>query len=228
MALFDLDLYFVDLFATFLNGLKDNLHGGVLDDVFAMRPDEERARIAQFLTCTTFTKDVRERGEGERVVVIIPSLPTTMIPFPQVAVYLGEETSAGWSMGERADDSARPVTREGETLAWDYTYGYFAGVTCRIDILAGSREEVLWLTRLCHRALLGQTLALDALGVKEPAISLSDLQIEQQQMPALVFGRRVTYAAKVLQTWIERKPVGCYETGVNKALAGLTTVNGGY
>ena len=81
-----------------------------------------------------------------------------------------------------------------------------SAISYRADIFCNTPEETVWLSRLCQRALFSKVLALDAMGVKEPRISMADLRLEQEHFPSQVFARGISLSAKAFHTWHETIP----------------------
>jgi hypothetical protein len=214
----NLDLYLIDTFIDFFaEAQKDST---IIDDLFADRPVEERQKIMIYLTARTFVTrmDIVEDG---KVVYVIPSFPTASLPFPQIGVYMGGDDAQDFFVGQDTGRPPEAFVLNGEATAWDWEKGYYASVNYRVDIIAETKHEVIWLSRLCQVAIARKIMELNRIGVIEPRIGAADTKIEQEQFPTMVFSRAVTLSAKSLHTWNERVPVETYQTGINTAVQGV-------
>ena len=220
MAFLDLDIYFVNTIAAFLQSVKDDQTNLVINDMFGGQSANFRAAVVQYLGSLEISTDLRDReSDDTRVLYILPSFTLADLPFPQISIYLGNEDSQDFMLGSETGGDTLPVVVDGVTVGWDVEQGYWAGVNYRADIVCGTKEETIWLSRLCQRAILDKILELDGMGVKEPRISLADLKLEQEQFPTMVFARGLMFVAKSLNTWNLRIPATVdYETGTNTAL----------
>jgi hypothetical protein len=212
-----LDLHFVELFSTFIETAKND-GGLIVSDLFADRPEEERAAIMKYLTRHSIITDMTQMCEDdENVIYVIPSFPLTNFPMPQIGVYMGPETSSDFFVGNNLGKSW-PVMKDNATIGYDNAKGYYANVNYRADVVCLSKLEAIWLGKLCQRALAGDIPALEGMDITEHVISAVDTQLENVQFPALVFSRAVTYSGKALQWWKERVPTFQFQEGINKAL----------
>jgi hypothetical protein len=213
----NLDLYFRDLFASFLNQIKTD--DWIIDDLFKDRPDAERHAIKKYLMSRRIVTDIQEQEESP--IYVIPSFVLNGLPFPQIAIHLGGENSQDHFVGMETGGDPIPVMKNNEVVAWDQERGYYAAVNYRADIIANSKDEVIWLSRICQRAIAGKILELDEMGVIEPHIGTADTELEQKFYPAIVFSRAVVFSGKSLHTWMERAPVQePYEIGDNTVVTG--------
>lgn len=221
MAFLNLDLYLVDTYCAFFAAAQAD-PDFYIGDVFADRPEAERVEIAAYIAGLTVTSNLRDRDSERRYLYVLPSFPLLDLPFPQIGVFMGPEETQEFFLGLATGAAPKPVMNvQGATVAYDQTEGYYAGFNYRSDIVCNTREEVIWLSRLCQRAVVEKIIDLDSLGVTEPRISLNELQLDREQFPAMVEARALTLAGKVLQTWTKRTPAGgTYQTGINKALEG--------
>lgn len=219
MAFPNLDLFLIDLFAAFIERIKGETDRFTLDDLFGDRPEEEREAVALYLSGVNIAKDIREREDGERYLYIIGSFPTMELPFPQIGVYIAPEDTSDFFVGNDVGIESEAVRDGIDTIiAWDQTLGCASNGTYWCDIICNTKDEVVWLSRICQRAIIEHLDDLALLNAIEPKISMGDLKPEQEHFPGLVFARRVTLTAKVFQTWKKRLTVGTYATGINKAL----------
>jgi hypothetical protein len=214
MSFINIDLYLVDLFHSFIKSVQDDDNCRVIDDVFSDRPVPYREAIKGYLRSKHITKDFGDR-EREDNIYVLPSHPLRELAFPQVAIYLAEENSADWYLGGITGTDLIPID-EPDFTGYGIENGAIAMATYRADIVANTKEEAIWISRLCQRAIYGKILELDGMGVKEAKVGMADLQLHPEHFPSLVFGRGVFLTAKVIQTWIERQPaLGTYEVGRN-------------
>lgn len=215
----NLDLYLVELFCLYLNWVRNDPEHTAIADVFGKHTPEYRGRIASYLASLNITTDIREREEGVRYLYILPSFPMADLPFPQIGIYLGEEVETDHYLGDIVTDEQITITGPGgEPIAVDNIYGECSQATYRADVLDNSKEAVVWLSRLCQRAIISKKSELSQLGAQEINMSLSDLKIEQEQFPTVAFGRALTVTSKIVQTWKKREPIYTYGEGVNTAL----------
>jgi hypothetical protein len=193
----------------------------VVADLFEDRSAAEQAEIAAYLTARLFTGDVRDRG-GNRRVFILPHFPAVDLPFPQIGIYSGEVDSNDRVLGD-ATGETEPVY-DGETLiGWDETKGYWELSSWNIDVIAATKDETIWLSRLCQYFICQQLLDLHQQGIIEVGIALTDLRMDKGTLqPMQAFVRGVKVHCRVANTWKKRLPVGTYQTGNNLALEGVS------
>lgn len=214
MAFINLELYLRDLFAAALEEARND--DRVIADLFSDRPEDERFAAQQYVASRRVLTDMYEElGKGERGIYVTPSFPIGNLPFPQIGIYMGTEDSADHMVGQDTGAAPVPVVQNEVTVAWDIEKGYFAGINYRADIIANSKDEVIWLSRICQRALAKNILALEAKGVIEVRISAGDTKPEQEHFPTLIFSRAVIVTGKALHTWTVRTPAYGYELGNN-------------
>ena len=189
-----------------------------LEEIFDDLDAAEIADIRQFLAGATTTKNTRDRG-GRRIYVL-PHYPQAEIPFPQIGVSLGNEDTADRFLGDDTGGEAEPVLDDDENvIAHDLQKGYWGSGLWMIQIMAHTKDEVIWLSRLCQQALVDSFAALAEMGLLEVSLSLADLRPDPQYYPEFVFLRGVkVIAGKVANTWKKRIPASFYQTGVNLAV----------
>ena len=211
-----LDLYFRDLFAAFLV-LAQSDDGSIINEVFADRPVEERAAARAYLANRQIITDFTDMDEKARTLFVVSSFIVSTFPFPQIGVYMGPEESFDFFLGNNLGVSEPVLDKEGNTVGFDVAEGYFSSVSFRADIIDNSKMGVIWLSRLCQRAIASKITELESMGVTEHRIGAVDTRIEQEHYPALVFSRAVTYSGRALFTWNRRAPAVDYDLGVNTA-----------
>lgn len=190
-----------------------------VDDLFEDMTATERAEIAAYIDDTIFTRDLRERRDGQRYVYIAPHFPMVEFPFPQIGVSLGSETTSDKYLGDVSGPTTEVKDEYGNTIGWDVLKGYYASATWNIDVVCNTKDEAIWLSRFCQLFVCQALEDLDAMGVLEVVVATSDMRLEQEHFPHIVFNRRVVVSAKVANTWKKRLSPYEYRTGVNLALA---------
>jgi hypothetical protein len=215
MAFINLELYFRDLFAAAI--VEAGTDDRIIADLFSDRPEAERSAVQQYFSERRVLTDMNEElGKRERGIYVLESFPLGHLPFPQIGVYLGGEDSQDFMLGQETGAPPVPVLVNNEITNWDTEKGYYAGINYRADIIANSKAEVIWLSRICQRAIASNIMALEAKGVIEARISAGDTKPEQEHYPALVFSRAVIFTGKSLHTWTTRVPVyNGFEIGNN-------------
>lgn len=217
MSLVNLDLYLVDLFHDFLKEVNNDNNSKVIDEIFQDRPEAYREAIKSYLHTMNVTKDLQDRSRDGRNIYILPSHPLRELAFPQIAVYLADEHSTDWYLG--GTTGTDPVyIEEPDFIGWEYEEGYIAQAQYRVDVVANTKEETIWLARLCQRAVLGNIKIMETLGFVELNIGMADLQLHPEHFPSQVFGRGVFLNGKAQQTWTHRVVAQFYQTGDNLAL----------
>lgn len=189
-----------------------------LEQIFDDFEEAEVAEVRQYLAGLTPTGNLRDKGKGR--LFVMPSYPLSDLPFPQIGVSVGSEDTADRFLGDETGGDPAEVFDEDENLiAWDLERGYWGSGMWMVQIMAATKEEVIWLSRLCQQAIVDGFDALDALGVKEVALAVADLRPDPQYYPQNLFlrGLKVT-AGKVANTWLKRIPASVYRTGVNLTL----------
>lgn len=189
-----------------------------IDDLFEDLDDDERAEITTYLQSIVFTKNLRERDDNQRYVYIVPHFPMIDMPFPQIGISLGTETTSEKFIGDYTGDPTPVMDTNGKTIAWDQSKGYYANANWNIDVVCATKDEAVWLSRFCQLFVCQQLEALDAIGVVEVAIATADMKVEQEHFPHIVFNRRVMVTGKAANTWKKRISAYEYQTGMNLAL----------
>lgn len=192
-----------------------------VDDLFEDLDEGERLEITEYLQGLTFTQNLRERGEEQRYVYILPHFPMVDMPFPQIGISLGQESAAERFLGDYTGEAIPVEDEDGKVIAFDIPKGYYAAANWNIDIICPTKDEAVWLSRFCQLFVCRLLEELDAMGVVEVSIALADVTIPQEHLPHVLFNRRVTISAKAANTWKKRVPATYYDTGINKALSTL-------
>lgn len=217
MGLLNLDLYLVDLFHDFINGVKNDDNCRMVDEIFADRPDQYREMVKGYLRSMNITKDLQDRAREERNIYILPSYPLRDLAFPQIAIHLADENTTDWFLGEMSSNPPAAISEPG-FVGWEIEHGCFAQARYQADIVANTPEESIWLARLCQRALLGNVRQMEAMGFIEMTVGMADIQLHPEHFPSQVFGRGVFVNGKAGHTWTVRIPQSTYQTGNNTAL----------
>lgn len=188
-----------------------------ISDLFEDMTPAEQTRIANYLRSITITDDVRDRGD--RRLFILPHFPLIDLPLPQIGLSVGEESAGERVLGDYAGEATPVADSDGTVIAWDIPHGYFANGSWNIDIVTASKDETVWLSRLCQYFICRSLDDLDGYGIKEISLSLTDIKIEQQTMqPGDFFARSIRMTGKAANTWIKRVSASYYQTGINLAL----------
>lgn len=214
----NIDLWLVNQFVTQFQSAPLDL-AVMIDDTFPDLDGETRARVLHWLSERAIVTDVRESQEG-KTLTILPGFPVVDVPFPQITVVtageVGNDIPLGFGEGEAAavydDDDPETV------VGWDRPKGYWSVNTYQIQVLCGHWWELVWLTRLCQRFILGMERVLSTQGVHIEAITVADLQLSREQFPTLAYARGISLTCRAFQKMTERLPASYYETGMNKAL----------
>lgn len=205
----------------FLQGFTDAQNLGLaIPDTFEDLDPEEQADIALYLSRRVVTNDIRERSADERFLYIVPHFPIAGYPFPQIGISVGQESPGDKFLGDYVGETLEVTDAEGNVIGWDTVKGYFAAATYNIDVVCNTKDEAIWLSRLCQHFICQALGQLTEVGIMQVDISLTDPKIDPQAatQPADIFTRTVTVSALVANTWKVRKPAYTYATGVNKAL----------
>lgn len=218
MAIPDVDLYLVDIIIELLNGAKGDL-AYLIDDVFSLRPDSERASLREYLGGMEITDNVELRDDRKRFLYVIPSHPLMDVPFPQIAVTVPNEQINDFPLGNAPDDTPREVRdSSGEIIGYDVSQSCFAAGQWHIEVVAGTKIETVWLSRLVQVAVLRNLDQMDQIGVKNITLGMMDLQLDPKQLPQLAYARRVQVNGLTVHEWTTRIKPSYYQTGVNLAV----------
>jgi hypothetical protein len=205
----------------FLQGFADaQALGLAIPDAFEDLDPEEQSDIALYLSRRTVTDDIRERAADERFLYIVPHFPLAGYPFPQVGISVGQESPGEKFLGDYTGETVEVTDDGGDVIGWDTVKGYLAAATYNIDVVCNTKDEVIWLSRLCQYFICQSLGDLTEAGIMQVDITLTDPRIDPQAatQPADIFTRTVTVSAQVANTWKVRKNAYTYATGVNKAL----------
>lgn len=215
----NVDIFLVKAVLATLNELKSSAGRYKVDELFEDLDPAERQEVHQYLNAMVPTSDIRERGK--RHLYVLPNFPLAEIPVPQIGISLGaEETAERW-LGDDPGIDPEPVMQGDQLVAWDHYRGYWAAASWNMDLVVQTKDEAIWLSRICQLAACENFDALDAMGVKEVTVALQDVRIDPKMFPDMVFVRSVRVSAgRILNSWKKRIPVGAYtyQTGINTAL----------
>ena len=218
MAFNDVDLYLSDKLMETINELRgDDIY--VLEDAFSGRPERELAALREYLGKLVLTDDVDHRKkDGEHVLYVLLSFPLADLPAPQICITLPTEQANDFPLGAGVQDTEEATDGDGNVTGYVIRKGYFAQGQWNVDILAASKLEAIWLARMVQLTILRCLDDMDLNGVKNVSFNTVDLEIAQQQLPQLMFARRIQISGVVIQEWIEHQSNGIYAEGVNLAL----------
>lgn len=213
----NVDLLLVKIF---LNGFSDaQTLGLAIPDVFEEMDNAEQSEIALYLSRIRATDDITERDSGQKYIYILPHFPLAGYPFPQIGISLGQENTESKFLGDQTGESQPVADTNGNIVAWDVVKGYLASATWNVDIIGATKDETIWLSRLCQYFICQHLDYLTTAGVMEVGINLSDVRIDTQlAQPADFFTRTVSVSARVANTWKKRIGAYTYDTGINKSL----------
>jgi len=222
MAFPNVDKFLVKWFLQRFEEVQLDLERFVEDTFNDLEAETEQVEIITYLTETTFTDSVQDREEGKRFAYILPHYPVAEVNFPQIAISLGQENQSDKFLGDATGESFPVTDDDGNIVAFDVQKGYLATATWQIDVVCGTKDEAIWLSRCCQRFICEALDELDQIGANEISISLADLKLDDKAMmqPMTVFNRAISISAKVANTWLKRVPAYTYRTGNNVALDG--------
>lgn len=217
----NLDKLLVKLFLEKIRALRTD-ESYRLEELFGDFDAGEIQQVRQYLNAVTATDNIRDRGTG-RFLYILPHYPLAELDYPQIGISVGTEDTAERFLGDETGDEPYPVKDgSGKVIAWDLRRGYWGSGQWNIEIAAGTKDEVIWLSRLCQLALVDNFTTLDAVGIKEVTLALADLRPDPNYYPQNIFLRGIKLVAgKVANTWAKREAASYYQTGVNLALEDL-------
>lgn len=216
----NVDKILTDIFIAGLNEAKNDSR--IVADCFEEMGHDVQAEISLYLSRLHVTGDIRDREDTRRYLYVLPHFPVSGYPFPQIGVSVGQESTSDKFLGDYSGDSFPVRDSDNNVIAWDVEKGYIASGSYTADIICSTKDEVVWLSRLCQYTICQRLQDLDQMGIKEVNITLGDPRIDPQSMtqPADVFARAVSLTAKVINTWKKRVPAYTYITGINKAVGG--------
>lgn len=187
----------------------------IVPDLFDDLSVAEQAEITQYIQRKSFTDDLRERTDSE--VFIFPSYPMFTVPLPQIGISLGSENDAERFLDDSVGVSTAYPDSTNQTH-WLIPKGYWAAATYQCDIVATTKDEVIWLSRFVQRFIMEEQDTMDQIGVKEVSVSLQDTMIKSEHQPTTAFSRALRISCKVANRWNKLVPVSYYATGNNLAL----------
>lgn len=206
----NIDKLLVKIFAAGFTSLQQD--ATPVSEIFEDLDDSEQNEIITYVRKKQISTDIRDH-EGSQL-YILPNFPLLAAPLPQIGVTLGSEQSDR-SIGDWTGE-ATPVKDAGNNvIAWKAPKGCLANSTWNINIVAATKDEVAWLTRICQACIYDALDTLDAAGVLEAVINVADVKIEQEQIPMAVFARMITVTGRVAHTWSKLIPNTVYTTGNN-------------
>jgi len=213
----NVDLILRDLFLADFQATKTTPEFAVAD-LFDDRSEEEQAEIVEYLISRRFTGSVQDRGDDRRV-FILPHFPVSDLPFPQIGIYSGEVDGLDRLLGDYSGESEAVKNEDGEVIGWAQIKGYWEVSSWNIDVVTATKDEAIWLARLCQYFICQSFQPLTEKGILEIDVMMTDLRPEKSTLqPLQYFVRGLKVRAKVANTWKKRLPVSYYETGVNLAL----------
>lgn len=217
MGIPNIDLYLISLLQAFF-GLVKGPGAYVLDDLFAGHAAEEIDSIKLYLATHEVTADIRKQREGQRYLYLLDSYPLADIPFPQVCVTVGDENSVEHFLGDESGTRESIEDGAGNVIAFDDEQVVMSSGTWAIDIMASTKRELVWLSRISQLAILSNLAQLHDVGLMEIDCSVADMRLDPQHFPQTGLARRLTIRGKVRQTWNIRLEAHIYKPGANMAL----------
>jgi hypothetical protein len=220
MGFLNVDIILKEKIIEFMGLLRNEEYYRV-HEIFDGLSENKKDEIYKYINKLTVTDNVQIRREGENFLYVVSSPILAEGPFPQIGVYVGNESQDERGLGDDTGEDAIPIVEDGETVAWEAEYGLWQRGSWIIDIIGTTRDETIWLSRICQYAIVLNFKSLDLLGLIEMDIALQDTVLNQQFQPGLVYSRRLTVRGKFAGTWKDRfgvGTVGTYETGVNLAI----------
>ena len=189
-------------------------------DLFECLDAEEQAEICLYLTRLHPTKDIRYRDERKKVLYVLPHFPLAGHPFPQIGISVGTEGTADKILGSNTGNTRERRDAQGNLVGWKVEKGCLAHGGWQLDVIAHTKDETVWLSRICQLAITEALDELTALGVWDVSIEVGDVRPDEQatMQPAEIFVRTVRVSATVANTWYKDVPLSTYETGNNTAI----------
>lgn len=217
MGFLNVDIILKEKIIEFMGLLRDEEYYRV-HDIFEGLSENTRDEIYKYINRLNVTDNVQTRREDENFLYVISSPILADGPFPQIGVYVGNEAQDERGLGDDTGEDAIPIVEDDVTVAWEATFGLWQRGKWIIDIIGTTRDETIWLSRICQYAIALNFKALDLLGLNEMDISLQDTLLDKQFQPGLVYSRRLIVGGKFAGTWKDRFEASTYETGVNLAI----------
>jgi hypothetical protein len=186
-----------------------------INDLFEDLSAGERAEITAYIQKKQFHTDIRDRKDS--AVFLMATFPMIELPMPQISITLGQEDTDRY-MGDQTGISEPVLDTDGATIAWDIIKGFYSKANWTISIVTTTKDEAIWLTRLCQHTIFESMLDFEAAGITEVTISTADMRLEQDQQPLTIFNRTIRLTATVINSWKKRVPATTYKTGNNTAL----------
>ncbi len=217
MGIPNIDLYLVALFRSFFV-LAQGEGQTLIDDLFEGHPQAEISSIKSYLRRHVMTSDTRQRSDDQPHIYFIENYPLADIPFPQICVTVGNETTSEHFLGDETGQQEIVTDSEGTVLAVDKENTVFSRGAWSVDVVASSKREVVWLSRLCQLAIFSNLDQLASVGLTEVDLSVADMRLDPQFYPQVAPARRISVTGLVSQTWSVRVEAVQYQSGINLAI----------
>lgn len=223
-----IDQFLIDAIETTLVGIQTDKEW-MLVEIFSDRPPVEVAEAREYFSRMGVTRNITERAD-DRSITIMGGYPRFDVPRPQIAVLIGNEQHDDFYLGDFTGDVTLGSVANSPIGPYNYADRerlYHAHGTYKIQVVAETWKEAVWLTKVVQRAILGQSDALLAQGIGEVGFNIDDLRLDTSHAPSVFFARQITVMARIPQTWMDRKIIqGAYQTGRNDAMTGLYDTTG--
>lgn len=187
----------------------------IITDTFTDLDESEQNSILQYLVRKTFTDELRDRGDAK--VYLTTSFPMLDMPLPQISITLGQEDTDRY-MGDQVGTSTPVLDTDGNTIAWDVLKGFYARSNWSIAVVAATKDETIWLSRLCERIIFDNMNTLELEGVAEVSLTMADHRLDPQHQPMTASNRTIRMTALTMNSYRKRIPASVYATGNNTAL----------
>lgn len=186
-----------------------------ISDLFEDQDAGQQAEIIAYIQRKQFVTDIRSRQDN--TVYLITTFPMVDMPFPQISITLGQEDTDRY-MGDQTGQSDPVLDDNGTQIGWDIIKGFYAKSSWNISVVTATKDEAIWLSRLCELFIFQSMDDLDAAGVTEVNLSVADMRPEQDQQPMTVICRGIKMSATTMNSWTTRIPIATYQSGNNVAL----------
>lgn len=217
----DIDIWLVDKMKIWFDALKAS-PDFILNDTFSSLSDTRRANIKAYVVRKKYTTDLRDRDNSTGQVFIFNHFPLSDTTLPQIAINLGSETPTedfiGYDDGGGSTPVIQKINNVDTVVAYDSLKTYFFSTVLNIDVVAATKDESVWLSRLVQRFICDSFLDMSAVGVYEQNVSLADMKLMEEHQPLTAFNRRVTLTCSGKNTWTLRTAAATYKTGINKGI----------
>lgn len=210
----NVDKILVQLFKDSFAALKAD-PAFIINDTFEDLSIAEQDAILQYVTRKTFTDDMRDRSDS--AVYLLTGFPMLEMPLPQISITLGQEDTDRY-MGDQVGTSTPVTDAGGNVIAWDILKGFYARSSWNVAVVAATKDETIWMSRLCERIIFDNMRELETMGVAEVLLTMTDLQLDPSHQPMSVFNRTTRVNATTLNSYTKRIPASAYSTGLNTSL----------